>query len=581
MVREGQISEAIDLGPYADRVREEDRQPWSTWWLVAAAAVVSILEIGAYLLGGWCAWLAARVWVVCSAAFVLGSVLMVAKVLAGDLRRFRATPVVLIAVTAWVAFGSIGGVDHLIVNHEASQEVAAGLDALASKDLEYTGTGFLGYPVRQYILAAAPAVVLGRSLTALRLGYGCLFFLGVLVCWGGLRKGLEGNAQASAIAALTVLSFFSFPYLPEFVHLYEQNIIPFSLTALATGWLLLADEEPKPLRLAALAWVGCMLGTSYTPSLAALGLLAVVIFGKIASALRDRHFGTAVAWAMVLLPPLVFTAMAATARRDLRFDHVGGADFSGAWSALREAFSVVFLGEPRLFMSPLLLLPIGVYLLVAFFFGAGLRHAVTAWWVLTTLAAAVVLRGYATPPPEFALHRALVIIPPLMVGMLAWLLKVGGAWRPWIPRPVLAGVAVVLTVAAWVNLRAAERRYPPGLRDMVVADLAHEIEGFDIAVDARPTFVAITARPDLDNIGDYLRYFLPGTEVIRDARELGDEERWPILIYADQGRWPTALRRAGVLPQREVTFENPYTGHVFEAATVTSPLSLGSAQASQ
>jgi len=30
-----------------------------------------------------------------------------------------------------------------------------------------------------------------------------------------------------------------------------------------------------------------------------------------------------------------------------------------------------------------------------------------------------------------------------------------------------------------------------------------------------------------------------------------------------------------------VTFENPYTGHVFEAATVTSPLSLGSAQASQ
>jgi hypothetical protein len=577
MVREGQISETIDLGPYADRVRDEDRQPWSTWWLVAAATVASLLEIGAYLLGGWCAWLAARLWVACSAAFVLGSVLMVGRVLVGDVRRFRGTPVVLIAVAAWVTFGSIGGVDHLIVNHEASQEVAAGLDALASADLEYTGTGFLGYPVRQYILAAAPAFVLGRSLTALRLGYGLLFFLGILVCWGGLRNGLEGNAQASAIAALTVLSFFSFPYLPEFVRLYEQNTIPFSLTALATGWLLLADEKPKPLRLAALAWVGCMLGTSYTPSLAVLGLLAVVIFGKIASALRDRHFATAVAWAMVLLPPLVFTAMAATVRKDLRFHHVGGADFAGAWSALREAFSVAFLGEPRLFMSPLLLLPICVYLLVALFFGAGLRHAVTAWWVLATLAAAVVLQGYTTPPPEFALHRALVVIPPLMVGMLAWLLKVGGAWRPWIPRPVLTGVAVVLTAAAWVNVRAAERHYQPGLRDMVVADLARQVEGLDLGKEPRPTFVALTTRSDLDNIGDYLRYFLPGTEIVREPRELSSE-KGPLLIYADQGRWPNALRSAGIQPQREIRFDNPYTGHIFEAATVPSPLGLGSAR---
>ncbi|MEJ2189177.1 MAG: hypothetical protein P8Y93_07110, partial [Acidobacteriota bacterium] len=462
MVKEGQISETIDLGPYADRAGEEERQPWSTWWLVAAATVVSLLEIGAYLLGGWCTWLAARLWIVCSAAFVLGSALMVVRVLVGDLRRFRVTPVVLIAVTAWVAFGSINGIDHLIVNHEATQEVAAGLEALSSRHLDYTGTGFLGRPVRQSILAAAPAFVLGRSLTALRLGYGLFFFLGLMVCWGGLRKGLEGNAQASAIAALTVLSFFSFPYLPEFVRLYAQNIIPFSLTALATGWLLLADEEPKPARLAALAWVGCMLGTSSTPSLAVLGLLAIVIVGKIASALRDKHFGTAVAWAMVLLPPLVFTSMAATVRQDIRLDHVGGADFGGAWSALREAFSVVFLGEPRLFMSPLLLLPIGVYLLVAIFFGAGLRHAVTAWWVLATLAAAVVLQGFAAPLPQLALHRALVVIPPLMVGMLAWLLKVGGAWRPWIPRPVLAGVAVILTAAAWLNVKAAERRWPPG-----------------------------------------------------------------------------------------------------------------------
>ncbi len=571
---EGRISQAIDLGPYADHAGEEERRPWSTWWLVAAAVVFSLLEVAAYLLGGWFSWLAARLWAACSVAFGLGSVALVARALLRDLRRFRVTPVVLIAVAAFVAFWSIGSADHVIINHEACQEVAAGLDALASSDLSYTGTGFLGYPVRQYILVAGPAVALGRSLLALRLGYALVFFVAVLVCWAGLRKGLEGNAQASAIASLTVLSFFTFPYIPDFARLYEQIIIPFSLTALATGWLLLADEEPKPLRLAALSWVGCMLGTSYTPSLAALGLLAVVILGKITNALRDRHLGTAVAWAMVLLPPLVFTGMAATVRRDLRFDHVGGADLAGMWSALRDGISVVFLGEPRLFMSPLLLLPIGVYLLVAVLFGAGVRHAVTAWWVLATLAAAVILRGYASPPPEFALHRALVIIPPLMVGMLAWLLKVGGAWRPWIPRPVIASMAVVLTAATLVNVHASVRRWPSGLRDMVVADLAREVEALDLGEDAQPAFVALTARHDLDNIGDYLQYFLPAATIVRSADDVDEKQSGPILIYADQGRWPPELRTAGILPQREVIFDNPYTGHVFEAATIVSPVAL-------
>jgi len=572
---EEEFAEAREFGPYSEPEGDTDtRRPWSTWWLVTGAAAVCLLEVAAYVVGGWVAWLAARVWVASSVVFGLACLAVVARVLVQDLRKLRLTSLALVAVTAFVAFWGVGNVEHLIVNGEAAQEVAVGMEGLASPDLGYTGTGFLGYPMRQYLLAAGPTVVLGRSLTALRLGYALFFFWGVLVCWAGLRVGLGRTPQASSIAALTVFAFFTFPYLPEFARLHEQSIIPFSLTALATGWLLLADEEPRPLRLVALAWVGCMLGTSYTPGLAALGLLAVVILSKVVNALRDRHFGTALAWATVLIPPLVFTALAATVRRDLRFDHVGGASLDGAWSALREAFVLAFLGEPRFFLSPLLLLPIAVYLLVALFFGAGLRHAATAWWVVATIATAVILRGYASPPPNFAIHRALVVIPPLMVGMLAWLLRVGGEWRPWLPRRVLTAVVAVLVAVAVLNVRTAEQRWPRGLRDLVVADLASETERLEVREGSQPTVVVLTARHEIDNIADYLRYFLPGARLIRNAADLSGEQPGPIILYTDRGQWPNALYRAAVRPQREVRYDHPIFGHLFQAATVEAPLQL-------
>ena len=570
-----EIVETGEIGPYSESEGDaQPQRPWSVWWLVAGAATICLLEVAAYVVGGWVAWIAARVWVASSVVFGLASVVVVVQLLVQDLRKLRLTSLALIFIAAYVAFWGIGSTDHLFANHETTQEVAAGMDALARPDLGYTGTGFLGYPMRQYLLVAAPTLFLGRSLMALRLGFGLLFFLGVLVCWAGVRTGLGRMPRASSIAALTVLAFFSFPYLPEFARMHEQNIIPFSLTALATGWLLLADEDPRPLHLLALAWVGCMLGTSYTPSLAMLGLLVVVIFGKVVNALLGRHFGTAVAWATVVVPPLVFTAMTVSIREDLRFRHVGGANLDGAWSALREAFALAFLGEPRFFLSPLLLLPIAVYLVVALFFGAGLRHAVTAWWVVATIAAAVILRGYASPPPAFAIHRALVIIPPLMVGMLAWLFKVGGAWRLQLPRRVIVAIAAVLVAAAVLNVRAAEQRSPRGLRDVVIADLARQVKGLEVGENSRPTVVALTARHEVDNLPDYLRYFLPGAQFIRNATDLRGEQPGPIIVYADPGLWPNMLYQAGVWPQREINYNHPRFTHLFQAATVEAPLLL-------
>ena len=575
MVIEEEIAEAREFGNLSElEGNTEPPSSWSPWWLVAGATAVSLLEIGAYLVGGWVGWFAARVWVAGSVVFGLACVVVVVRVLVRDLRTLRLASLALIAVTAFVAFWHIGSADHLKVNHEATQEIGAGMDALALPDLGYTGTGFIGYPVRQYLLAAGPTVLLGRSLTALRLGFALPFFWGVLVCWAGLRVALGRIPQASSLATLTVLAFFTFPFLPEFARMYEQNTIPFSLTALATGWFLLAEEEPRPLRLMALAWVGCMLGTSYTPSLATLGLLAVVIIGKAVTALRDRHVGTAIAWATVLVPPLVFTAMTVTNREDLRFDHVGGANLDGVFSALQKAFALVFLGEPRFFVSPLLLLPIAVYLLVALFFGAGLRHAVTAWWVVATVAIAVTVRGYATPPPAYAIHRALIIIPPLMVGMLAWLLSVGGMGRLWIPGRVLTAIGAIFLAATVFNVRAAEQRSPPGLRDRLVSDLASQTEHLGMREESRPTVVVLTARAEADNLPDYLMYFLPGARFLRNASDLTGEQPGPIIIYADLGRWPDALNRAGVLPQREMGFDHPVFGHRFQTATVEDRLQL-------
>ena len=58
-------------------------------------------------------------------------------------------------------------------------------------DWNYTGTAFLGYPNRQYLIAALPAVFLGRSITALHLGFAYPFLIGLVMLFAEIKNWLK------------------------------------------------------------------------------------------------------------------------------------------------------------------------------------------------------------------------------------------------------------------------------------------------------------------------------------------------------------------------------------------------------
>lgn len=72
-------------------------------------------------------------------------------------------------------------------------------------------------------------------------------------------------------------------------------------------------------------------------------------------------------------------------------------------------------------MSPLIFLVVSLYLITSLSSRNGFKHLINSIWCITVVGISTLMKGYASPPPDLAIHRALVIIPPLIVGILFWL----------------------------------------------------------------------------------------------------------------------------------------------------------------
>ena len=195
---------------------------------------------------------------------------------------------VMVLLVGFAALWGIGGVEHVQLQHEATQEVAWGLEALATPSWFYTRVGHIGYPGRQYLIVAAPSLVLGRGLVGLRLGFALVFLFGVLLFWSGARAAWGDRLRGHDAAAMAALSVVAFPYAVKHLHWYEQTTLPLAFTLAAAGWLMITLRRPTVLNWLGLAWIGALLGTSYTPALGSWGTAArrPAVVGRVCLAKR-------------------------------------------------------------------------------------------------------------------------------------------------------------------------------------------------------------------------------------------------------------------------------------------------------
>jgi hypothetical protein len=506
------------------------------------SVLAAALEFLAYGRRGIFAATAGRIWAAHAVFYAISTLALIGWTLAQDVRGRRLLPVVVFAGLTALIFAGTAGIEHVNLNGEASQQVAEGLTLREGPDLGYTKGAFLAYPARQYVVAAVPSMLLGRGIWPLRLGYAIPFWAGMLVCYCGLRALFVSWGADTRVAAVTVLSFFTFPYVFWFLQRYEQTSLPPAFAMHVIGWGLLCFVKPTLFRFVNLLWPCGMAATTYTPGVAFWGL-CLVFFLALAVKRWREHRPEALAWLGCAVFQTAVGCASLFVRLDLRLlpqqrDHARN---------FYVGLKILFFGDPYFFLSPILLFPILLYLLPALAFRFGPAHFAVGAWCLATFAVSIAAEGVASPSADLALQRSLVVVPVLVTGM-AW------AFQRWAGRRgaslstaalwLLAGVLAIYSVQ---NLRRARSYFFVTPREAVIQDLIRQVERLGAAPESRLLLGFATDAGDLFNIHDFTLYFWPYADVVKGGPEVLPrvlkrlhETTWPAVVYVDRAAWSPA-----------------------------------------
>ncbi len=545
-------------------VRMERISKRSSLTLVLTAVLLIGLETLAYLKGGPFLWVAARLWALMGLGFLVLAILEIARSVAGAVRERSMVSLVMVLLVGLTTLWGIGGVDHVQLQHEAPQEVTRGLNALGTPSWSYTEARHLGYPDRQYLIVAVPSLVFGRGLLALRLGFALAFFLGVLLFWSGSRALWEEYPRGHEAAALAALAVVAFPYAVKHLHWYEQTTLPLAFTLAATGWLMITLSRPSVVNWLGVAWIGALLGTSYTPALGSWGLLLVVLLWLSGRAWRNGEPSTGLNLLVVAIVVTGFGALSFLTRTDLVREH-GDVVRPDPIESIIEAFSIFFLSSPTAFFPVVLILPMLTILVLGLVGRLGLPGLAVSWWTVGIVVTGIGFAGYAVSGPDFAMHRAQVVIPPLLL-LAGWPILHLKAARSTTRLARFGFVAVGLVVIGqtlWTVMESY-RRYRPMLRELVYSELLDRaarcgLEGGDPVV-----VLILSQRNEFLNSGDFLRYFFPGHITVRTLERFSTLESEADLVFliagpeVDPNQVPAVIDPASTTT---IAIDNPYDPH--------------------
>ena len=472
-----------------------------------------------------------------------------------DFRQRKFLSLVFLAVLLSMLCALVGDLGTAELSFESTQQIAAGLRSFAAPDWNYTGKAFLGYPNRQYLVAALPSLALGRSVVALHLGYALPFLLGVMVLYAGFRKYAAANSIDTAFAVLPPAMIVTFPILCEYYLIFEQTLLPVSLTMAAIGWFLLALERFGAIRILSLAWTLCFMADCYTPALASAALFTALL-GLAARALLknpsalplkpDLPKPLAIAFSAIGASVACFTLATFLGGRGDRIFEVrdAGPLLASAWDGIRELFAdhpVPFTGV----LHPVVM----AYVLLSLTLLLGKRNLVFALWVLAVFAASTAMKGYAVSV-HVMVQRAMVTIPVLCAGICltgAELFRETALRRAdAIPNAVrVLAYILVLSTCLWTfsantkrpNSSMISYNYTQPMK-YIVSDLAEQVREHGLAPEDPFRLIFFTENTMLKNIRDYTAYFFPGARVeLPEGRRIapGALSGGPVFVYSERG----------------------------------------------
>jgi hypothetical protein len=499
---------------------------------------ISLLEISAYTKKGIFSILASRIWIIGGILCIISIMIHFLQSIKQDFIEKKFISIGAVFLLILYLFTIMGNVNLTEINHDATQQVAAGMDSLNFKDFNYTGKAFLGYPNRQYIIAAIPAILFGRSITTLQMGFGLPFILGIMLLYCGLRKWAEKMNIDTRITILPLFAFFTFPFVTEYYMNFEQAIYPISFTMIAIGFFLLILCKPNLIDLFGFAWIGCLFSNSYTPVIASLGLM-IVFIGIIAcicilepSILPfSIHSPDLTAKILTLVEVNIISFFIATvlnSRQDrmtvLRsYNHLLTKSYQSIYDFLtdKNARFIGMFGVVVIF-----------YIFASLTFRLKLRDVLISLWIFGVLIVSNLLKGYTSYEPKWIMQRALIVIPVLIVAISITMFDVINKYKIKIGKGMILVIILTFSFVAKNNFNQINQSFIYFNYIQPMKYMLNDLENTakDNNLDSQSVFnlIMYTDNVLMKNPADYCEFFFPNANIY-----LPEHDEFPVDIDLD------------------------------------------------
>lgn len=518
---------------------------------------LSVLELLAYNSGGIFSLIASRLWLSTALFCILFFIFATLKTLLADVRNKNYLLLFGFLLLLALFCSKIGNLGYSDVSFEATLQVTAGLDSFSVADLNYTGVAFLDYANRQYVLNALPALLFGRNIVTLHLGFALPFLMGMTLLFLELRTWLRHLALPEEYALLPLYALPVFPYITEYFMNFEQTITPVAFTILGLALLLRFYRKRDPAGLLALSFVGGMCCNAYTPVLAFFGFL--LVFLALWGVQTCCHYKTSlikplhrnILWQVILCFGLVlqfccyFAATLITRQKDMIT--TAKPELPLIKTALASWFDF-FTDQSALFWGIWLFCILG-YLFLSLLGMLKLHDFLVAGWMLLTVFFSSWLAGYTTYEKAHEIQRNMLIIPVFATAFFFAALRFFKQHPVRPPRILLPATLLLLLFLGQFNFSREHHsfvyyRHVQPMKYML-AYTEELLAGQDIPGTAEFNLVLLTDNSLLGNLTDYTAFFYPNahayTATINGPPALLPEDldsTLPTLIFCETAAFP-------------------------------------------
>ncbi len=542
---------------------------------------LSVLELLAYRKGGVFSIFASRLWLATAIASFLLFLASAFRTFYMDLKNKNLLLLLGFFLLLALFCSRIGNLAYSDVSYEAALQTAAGLDSFSAPDFNYTGVAFLNYANRQYVINAIPALLFGRSIFTLHLGFALPFLTGITLLYLELRAWLRRSNIREEYALLPLYALPVFPFITEYFMNFEQTLTPVSYTMLGLALLLRFYRKQDSIGVITLSFLGGMCCNAYTPVLAFFGFLVVFLVlwsiekllgimkhqspqkaficlkSLFTSANQNTLCQIVLCFTLVVQLCCYFLATLVTEQKGMI---TTAKPDSSILAHLPSALFSFFTDQDALFFG-IWLLPVLGYLFLSLLGVLKFHDFLVSCWMLATVFFSSFLAGYTTYEKAHEIQRNMLIIPVFVTAFFFAALRFFKKHPVSLPKTVVPTALLVLLFLGQFNFSREHHsfvyfRYIQPLKYMLAYSdevLAEQ----DMPDTAEFNLVLHTDNPFLGNLSDYTAFFYPNarTYVISDSTlpEALDSSL-PTFVFSEQPEALSAFHCNGEISSRE--FEN-------------------------